>query len=84
MQTQRRMQHERPQHFDFSAPMSLQPQQQMAQMVHPQPQKPDNDFDDSGIGMGLMDDDLTMAKFGLTGAHVGHDYVGGDLGIHAI
>ena len=33
--------------------------------------KHDENIDDSGIGMSLMDDDLTMSKFGLSGPHVG-------------
>jgi hypothetical protein len=32
----------------------------------------ETDIDDSGIGMGLMDDDLTMAKFNV-GQHIGGD-----------
>ncbi|KAK5135913.1 hypothetical protein LTR08_004371 [Meristemomyces frigidus] len=36
----------------------------------------DTDIDDSGIGMSLIDDDLTMSKFGGTGAHVEMDGMG--------
>ncbi|EMC97029.1 hypothetical protein BAUCODRAFT_23427 [Baudoinia panamericana UAMH 10762] len=35
------------------------------------------DIDDSGIGMSLLDDDLTMAKLGVTGPHVGVGGMGG-------
>lgn len=41
-----------------------------------QKQHQDTDVDDSGIGMSLMDDDLTMSKFGATGPHVGMDGMG--------
>ena len=36
---------------------------------HHVPQQ-DTDVDDSGIGMSLMDDELTLHKFGVTGPHV--------------
>ncbi|KAK4543088.1 hypothetical protein LTR36_005865 [Oleoguttula mirabilis] len=36
----------------------------------------DADIDDSGIGMSLMDDDLTMAKYGVAGPHVGMEGMG--------
>lgn len=43
------------------------------------------DLDDSGIGMSLMDDDLTMAKFGITGAHIGQEGFGGaDMGVNVL
>jgi hypothetical protein len=31
------------------------------------------DIDDSGIGMGLMEDDLSMAKFAVNGQHISAD-----------
>lgn len=40
-------------------------------MMHQEP-----DLDDSGIGMSLMDDDLTLSKFGVTGPHVGAEGMG--------
>lgn len=39
-------------------------------------QSHESDIDDSGIGMSLMDDDLTLSKFGVTGPHVGMDGMG--------
>ncbi|KAK4501196.1 hypothetical protein PRZ48_007003 [Zasmidium cellare] len=39
-------------------------------------QQQDHDIDDSGIGMSLMDDDLTMSKFGVTGPHVAMEGMG--------
>ena len=41
-----------------------------------QQQQHDTDIDDSGIGMSLMDDDLTMSKFGVSGPHVGVEGMG--------
>lgn len=42
------------------------------------------DIDDSGICMSYLDDDLTFAKFGMTGAHMGHDLIGGEMGVNVI
>lgn len=89
MPVQRQQQQHQSQQFDFSVPLQMHSHQQMSQQMSQQSQhnapKQDHDVDDSGICMGLMDDDLNLAKFGLNGAHVGHDYVGGgDMGIHAI
>lgn len=57
-----------------SQQLSSQPQQRFA-MSHPQqslssqPMQPQGldtaDLDDSGIGMGLVDDDLALSKYGL-------------------
>lgn len=57
-----------------SQQLSSQPQQSFA-MSHPQQSLPSQpmqsqvldtaDLDDSGIGMGLVDDDLAMSKYGL-------------------
>ncbi|KAG9817334.1 hypothetical protein KCU77_g17768, partial [Aureobasidium melanogenum] len=54
--------------------LSSQPQQKFA-MPHPRQSVPSQpmqnqsldatDLDDSGIGMGLVDDDLAMSKYGL-------------------
>lgn len=75
---------------------SLSQQQQKFAMQHARPSLPSHniqtqnlpneptDLDDSGIGMGLVDDDLNLAKFGLTGAHVGHDLVDGDLTVNVL
>ena len=51
----------------FLMPHSSQPQSQLQQEI---------DLDDSGIGMSLMDDDLTMSKYGITGPHVGAEGMG--------
>ena len=50
-----------------------------------QAQKPqqESDIDDSGIGMSLMDEDLTMSKYGVTGPHVGMEVMGAPTRIHA-
>ena len=75
-----------------SQPMQLsQPQQQNYATQHsrmsvpsqPMPTEP-VDLDDSGIGMGLMDDDLALSKYGINTAHVGHDMVGGDMGVNVL
>lgn len=74
---------------------SHQQQQQKFVMPHTRPslqsqsmpQSLPNDpseLDDSGIGMGLMDEDLTLSKFGITGPHVGHDLVGGDMTVNVL
>ncbi|TKA76084.1 hypothetical protein B0A49_12550 [Cryomyces minteri] len=39
----------------------------------------ETDLDDSGIGMSLMEDDLAIAKFGLSGAHAGPGMMSGSL-----
>ncbi|KAL1590374.1 hypothetical protein WHR41_00670 [Cladosporium halotolerans] len=49
--------------FFMPQPMS-QPSSQLQQ---------ETDLDDSGIGMGLMDDELTMAKFSVNGQHMSGD-----------
>ncbi|UJO18592.1 Transcriptional regulator RFX1 [Fulvia fulva] len=47
--------------------------------------QPEPDIDDSGIGMSLMDDDLTMSKFGVTGPHVAMDGMGtNDMGMNPL
>lgn len=53
-------------------------QQQQQSVVHHQQQQQQHepDVDDSGIGMSLMDDDLTMSKFGVTGPHIGMEGMG--------
>jgi regulatory factor X len=54
-----------------SQQLSSQPQQRFAmpQSLPSQPMQNQGldtaDLDDSGIGMGLIDDDLTMSKYGL-------------------
>ena len=45
-------------------PYQPAPSKQQQQIPH------DADIDDSGIGMSLMDDDLTISKFGVSGPHV--------------
>ncbi|EME43198.1 hypothetical protein DOTSEDRAFT_132769 [Dothistroma septosporum NZE10] len=47
--------------------------------------QPETNIDDSGIGMSLMDDDLTMSKFGVTGPHVAMDGMGtDDMGMNSL
>jgi regulatory factor X len=67
----------------FEAP--ARPHSAMPVMNHPQPAmfmpqpvshapsqlQQETDIDDSGIGMGMMDDDLTMAKFNVGSQHIG-------------
>ena len=38
-------------------------------------------MDDSGICMNFMNDDLAFTKFGMTGAHMGHEYVNGEINV---
>jgi regulatory factor X len=46
----------------------------MPQPMHaPSQLQHETDIDDSGIGMGLMDDDLSMAKFAVNGQHMSND-----------
>ncbi|KAI7666586.1 hypothetical protein KC319_g6888 [Hortaea werneckii] len=52
--------HQQPQTLPFQ-PVPMQKHQSMQH---------DADLDDSGIGMSLMDEDLTATKFGITGPHV--------------
>jgi regulatory factor X len=43
-------------------------------MTHgPSQLQQETDIDDSGIGMSLMDDDLSMAKFAVNGQHMSTD-----------
>ncbi|CAD0110127.1 unnamed protein product [Aureobasidium uvarum] len=63
-----------PMQLSQSQQLSSQPQQKFA-MPHPRQSLPSQpmqnqgldavDLDDSGIGMGLVDDDLAMSKYGL-------------------
>ena len=52
-----------PANFEQGHTMSFQQQHSTS--------KPEDNIDDSGIGMSLMDDDLTLSKFGISGPHVG-------------
>lgn len=61
------------QHQAYAATTHTLPYQ-LAQHKH-QPQH-DADIDDSGIGMSLMDEDLTLSKFGVTGPHVDMEGMG--------
>ncbi|WPH00710.1 Hypothetical protein R9X50_00354000 [Acrodontium crateriforme] len=67
------------QHQSFVHPHGMELHQNMSfQHQHSQmkPQQHDADIDDSGIGMSLMDDDLTFAKLGVTNPHVGMEGMG--------
>lgn len=44
-------------------------------------QSQETDVDDSGIGMSLMDEDLTVKSFGLSGPHIGMEGMGA-VGTH--
>lgn len=70
MMQQQQQQHMQPQ-------LHVQTHMRNVQMATPQ----DTDIDDSGIGMGLMDDELALAKFGAMNGHGGHELVGGEMGV---
>ncbi|GAB7347693.1 hypothetical protein MBLNU459_g5256t1 [Dothideomycetes sp. NU459] len=64
---------------------SQQPAQLQTHNLPMQSSQDSGDIDDSGIGMSLMDDDLTLAKFGITGAHVGQEgFVGADMSVNVL
>ncbi|CAK3936466.1 Transcriptional regulator RFX1 [Lecanosticta acicola] len=60
------LQHQQQQVHGFHFP----PQQHHHHQIAQHKQHHETDIDDSGIGMSLMDEDLTMSKFGVTGPHV--------------
>lgn len=75
--------------FAPAANMAGMPPHQLAFQPPPQKQhsmQHDNDMDDSGIGMSLMDDDLTVSKFGIAGPHVGMEGMGApqDMRVEAL
>lgn len=63
------------QHQNSGAKRQSQSQQQQQQQQQQMSQH-ETDVDDSGIGMSLMDDDLTMSKFGVAGPHIGMEGMG--------
>ena len=66
--------------FSFDEQSFMQPSQHVSQPVHKQSHQ-EGDVDDSGICMNFMDDDLTFAKFGMSGAHIGHEFVSGEINV---
>ena len=76
-------QHEQQQQqFSFEDQFSMQPNQQMSQQQQTQMKRQhDEGVDDSGICMNFMDDDLNFAKFGMTGAHIGHEFNSGEINV---
>ncbi|KAK3716806.1 hypothetical protein LTR37_006156 [Vermiconidia calcicola] len=54
-----------------SASVDFQQAPQYHHQHHPPKHQHEADIDDSGIGMSLMDDDLTLSRFGAGGPHVG-------------
>lgn len=41
----------------------------------------ENDVDDSGIGMSMVEDDLPMSKYGMSGAHMENAALAGHVGV---
>lgn len=77
--------HHQHQHQHHLSLTGQQPAQLQTQNLPMQSSHDHNDLDDSGIGMSLMDDDLTMAKFGLTGAHVGQEgFMSADMSVNVL
>ena len=83
-QRQQQMSNSQPQQYPgFEAQLSLQQHQQNMQQYKnmQQSQQHETDVDDSGICMGMMDDDLAFSKYSLAG---GHDMVGNEIGVNVI